>query len=197
MLGELYYKTDFLSKDECEFLKNYYKENSDKAVRSMVGFAPARVDFTHRISKSLQLDIDNQQVKNVIDKTTEVAKHINEELFLFSIDWDESIKPKNFLITEYEGTEKGFWTKHQNVNWISNANQRKLCATIVLSDPSEYEGGDFMMYFGSSKEQPTPTEMRKQGTLVVFPAFRFTQIMPVLTGIKYHMDFYWEGPYWR
>lgn len=197
MLGELYYKTDFLTTAECEALKTHYIENQDKAVRSVVGFTPSKVDFNYRISKTLPLDVANQLIRNVLEKTTEVAKQMNEELFLFSVDWDGSVKSKNVLISEYDGSEKAFWTKHQNVNWISNANQRKLCATIILSDTKEYEGGDYILYFGSTKDQPTPAQMRKQGTLIVFPAFRFTQIMPVLTGKKYHMDFHWEGPYWR
>jgi predicted 2-oxoglutarate/Fe(II)-dependent dioxygenase YbiX len=101
------------------------------------------------------------------------------------------------LVSEYDGAEKAFWTKHQSVNWISNANQRKLCATVILSDGKEYEGGDFIMYFGSSKEQPSPNDIRTKGTLIIYPAFRFTQVMPVLAGKKYHLDLYWEGPYWR
>jgi len=197
MLGELYYSTKFLTENECSILLNHYKTNEEKSVRSMIGFAPAKVDFTYRISKSLQLDIDKPEIKSIIDKITETAKHINEEVFLFSINWDESWKPKNFLISEYDGAEKAFWTKHQNVNWISNANQRKLCATVVLSDTNEYEGGDFIMYFGGTKDQPKPQEMRMRGTLVIYPAFRFTQLMPVLSGKKYHLDLYWEGPYWR
>lgn len=197
MLGELYYSPKFLTTEECDLLLNYYKSNQEKAVRSMVGFAPAKVDLNYRISKSLQLDIEKKDIRSILEKITGTAHHMNDELFLFSVDWDESWKSKNFLISEYDGAEKGFWTKHQNVNWLSNANQRKLCATVVLSDSPEYEGGDFIMYFGKATEQPKPHEMRMKGTLVIYPAFRFTQVFPVLTGKKYHLDLYWEGPYWR
>jgi predicted 2-oxoglutarate/Fe(II)-dependent dioxygenase YbiX len=145
----------------------------------------------------LPLDVQDEKILDIITKIGDTAKHMNDELFLFDIDWKESTKPKNVMISAYDGEEKGFWSKHQNVNWISNGNQRKLCATVVLNDSPEYEGGDYMLYFGGTKDQPKPTEMRAKGTLLIYPAFRFVQIMPVLSGMKYNLDLHWEGPYWR
>jgi hypothetical protein len=197
MLGELYYKNKFLSEQECDSLVQHFKDNREQAVRSTVGFAPSRIDFTYRISKSLVMDQDDEKFKPIFDEITNVAKHMNDELFFFDIDWNQSKKGKNALISEYDGTEKAFWSKHQNVNWIGNNMQRKLCASLVLSETTEYEGGDIIFYFATTKDLPKPVELRTKGILYIYPAFRFTEIFPVLSGYKYHLDMYWEGPYWR
>ena len=197
MLGEIYYKNKFLSVEQCNLFIDHFKENRESAFRTRVGFAPSKVDLSFRISKSLYVDQDDAKLSPVLDEITDVVKHMNDELFLFDVDWKQSRQNKNVSITEYDGSEKAFWSKHQNVNWIGNNMQRKLCASLVLSETTEYEGGDIMFYFATSKDLPKPIELRGQGILYVFPAFRYTEIFPVLSGHKYHLDMYWEGPYWR
>jgi hypothetical protein len=197
MLGELYYKNKFLSEEECDSLIQHFKDNREQAVRSTVGFAPSRVNLQYRISKSLVVDQEDEKFRPIFDEITNVAKHMNEELFLFDIDWNHSKKNKNCVLCEFDGTEKAFWTKHQNVNWIGNNMQRKLCATIVLSETTEYEGGDIIMYFATTKDLPKPIELRGKGILLLYPAFRYIEFFPVLSGHKYHLDMYWEGPHWR
>jgi hypothetical protein len=198
MLGEIYYKNKFLSEEDCNLLINHFNENRENAFRSRIGFAPSKVDLTSRISKTLYVDCTDPKFTQIFDEITDVAKHMNDELFLFDIDWNQSKQNKNtFVINEYDGTEKAFRSKHQNVNWIGNNLQRKLCASIVLSETTKYEGGDVVMYFGTSTEMPKPMELRTQGILYIYPAFRYTEIFPVLSGHKYHLDMYWEGPHWR
>lgn len=197
MLGEIYHQSKYLSPEQCDNLIKHFRDNRDKAIRSTVGFNPSRVDLSLRISKAMVLDANEEWFQSIYDDVTNVAKHMNEEIFLFDVDWEKSREGKNVIMSEYDGSEKAFWSKHQNVNWFSNNYQRKLCATIVLSDTTDYEGGDIIMYFGTSRDLPKPTELRSKGFLYIYPAFRATEIMPVLSGYKYHLDFYWEGPYWR
>lgn len=200
MLAEMFYQNRFLTSGECEFLIDYYKQNQDKANRGMFGYPPnQKVDFTRRICKTLLIDPNEEAVKGIVDKVFSMVKHLNEDVFLFDVDWKYNSSPnaKSAWITEYLGEEKAHWANHQNVNWISNHMQKKLCASVVLSETTKYEGGDILLNFGTTKDLPTPMELRGQGILYVYPAFRYTQINPVLTGSKYHLDFEFSGPYWR
>jgi hypothetical protein len=197
MLGEIYHQTKYLSHEQCDTIIKHFNDNRDNAIRSTVGYNPSRVDLNLRISKTMVLDPKEEWFESIYDDATNVAKHMNEEIFLFDVDWEKSKQGKNVILSEYDGSEKAFWSKHQNVNWLSNNYQRKLCASIVLSNTTDYEGGDIMMYFGSTKDLPKPVELRSKGFLYIYPAFRATEIMPVLSGHKYQLDLYWEGPYWR
>jgi hypothetical protein len=200
MLGELYYKNKFLDVSECQLLIDHFGENEKEATRGPVGYPPnATIDFQRRIDKILTIDASNEKLKPIIDKVVEISKIVNDDVFLFDIDWNHYKNPKNksIFISQYDGVDKGHWAKHQCVNWISNHMQNKLCATLVLSDTKDYEGGDILLSFATAKEQPTPTEFRTKGILYIYPAFRFTQVCPVLSGCKYHLDFRFSGPYWR
>ena len=192
MLAEMFYQNRFLTSGECDYLIDYFKQNKDKSNRGITGYPPnAKVDFSRRICSTLLPDREAEGMKTIIDKVFNI--------FLFDLDWKYNATPqsKSVWITEYLGEEKAHWANHQNVNWISNHMQKKLCASIVLSDAKDYEGGDILLNFATTKELPTPMELRSRGILYVYPAFRYTQINPVLTGSKYHLDFEFSGPYWR
>jgi hypothetical protein len=200
MLSELYYRNKFLDQSECAQLIEHFKNNKQDSVRGMVGYPPnAKVDFMKRIDNVLILDPKEEHLKSIIDKIVDVTKQVNEDIFLFDVDWEHYKDPKNksVFISEYDGSEKGHWAQHSTVNWISNYMQQKICSTLVLSETNDYEGGDILLFFGTTKDLPTPNELRARGILYIYPAFRFTQINPVLTGCKYHLDLRFSGPYWR
>jgi hypothetical protein len=197
MLGEMSFQTNYVSKEECENIIQYYKENEDKAVRSVVGYPPhTKIDLKRKISKTLRIDDkEHPLLKSTIEKISTLTMHANEFIFLFNVDWSKT----KFYIFEYDGEEKGFKTKQANVNWISNNYQNKIITTTVLSDPTDYEGGDIQLYIGKGEinDIPTPEEFRSQGITFSYPAFRFNEILPVLSGKKYHLEVQFQGPYWR
>lgn len=200
MLAEMFYQNRFLTSGECESLIEHFSLNKEKANRGTFGYPPnAKIDFNRRICKTLLVDPSDESLSPIISKVFDVVKHVNEDIFMFDIDWkyNQTQQSKSAWITEYLGEEKAHWANHQNVNWISNHMQKKLCASVVLSETTKYEGGDILLNFGTTKDLPTPTELRGQGFLYVYPAFRYTQINPVLTGSKYQLDFEFSGPYWR
>ena len=54
------------------------------------------------------------------------------------------IKQCEIQYTIYEGSKQGHYDWHHDVDWGNNSGQdRKLSITVQLSDPAEYEGGDF------------------------------------------------------
>lgn len=57
--------------------------------------------------------------------------------------------------------------------------QRKLSFSLLLSDPMDYDGGDFKIYGAS------PQVVQKEiGTLFVFPSYTEHEVTPVTKGIR-------------
>ena len=68
-------------------------------------------------------------------------------------------------------------------------NKRKLAMTVQLSDPSEYEGGDFEIWFGGKEAQIVP---REKGDVIIFPAFCMHRVRPITRGQRKCLVF-WTG----
>lgn len=70
---------------------------------------------------------------------------------------------------------------------VKTPNVRKLSATLLLSDPSEFEGGQFEFADGGIVEM-------KRGSLIVFPSFLRHQVTPVTKGMRYSAVCWVQGP---
>jgi len=68
--------------------------------------------------------------------------------------------------------------------------------TIQLSDPDEYEGGDFVFY-DSSFDHPDKELLRQKGTAFVFPSILLHGIQPVTKGVRKCLVAFIEGPAWQ
>ncbi len=67
---------------------------------------------------------------------------------------------------------------------------RKLSTTINLNLPGEYEGGNLKFDFGphtDGERYHECTEIRPQGSMVVFPSFVHHQVTPVTVGTRYSL----------
>ena len=68
--------------------------------------------------------------------------------------------------------------------------QRKISASLLLNDGSEYEGGDLTIL-------DETIETKKQGTIIVFPSFMVHQVTPVTKGVRYSAVCWMNGPKWK
>jgi PKHD-type hydroxylase len=68
--------------------------------------------------------------------------------------------------------------------------QRKISASLLLNDESEYEGGDLIILNETVKQ-------KKQGTIIVFPSFMAHQVTPVTNGVRYSAVCWMGGPKWK
>lgn len=67
---------------------------------------------------------------------------------------------------------------------------RKLSITINLNKPGEYDGGNLKFDFGphaGGKRFHEATEIRPQGSLIVFPSYVYHQVTPVTKGTRYSL----------
>ena len=94
--------------------------------------------------------------------------------------------------TEYHASEGGHYDWHHDVHWNGSTNSdRKLSITIQLSDPSEYEGGDFEF-----QECETPS-CKAKGSVLVFPSYLKHRVTPVTSGTRRSLVAWFFGPRWR
>jgi PKHD-type hydroxylase len=60
------------------------------------------------------------------------------------------------------------------------SNHRKVSITVQLSDPDDYEGGDFQIMAG-----PNPVTLSKtKGTVLLFPSYLLHRVTPVTKGTR-------------
>jgi PKHD-type hydroxylase len=95
-------------------------------------------------------------------------------------------RPEQVQLTSY-GPDS-FYGWHEDWAPLQRTpNIRKLSAVLLLSDPSDFEGGQFEF------EHHGVAEM-KRGSLIVFPSFLRHQVKPVTKGQRYSAVCWVNGP---
>ena len=95
--------------------------------------------------------------------------------------------------TIYKGTDEGFYNWHYDTFWAGETTyDRKISVIIQLSNPSDYEGGEFLLE--DQYEQPNATELKQRGTVLCFPSFLMHTVKPVTKGIRKSLVAWIEGP---
>lgn len=105
----------------------------------------------------------------------------------------------NYDILYTEGIQVGQYGEGGHYDWHADwdpfqkdgtGTQRKLSVSLFLSDPADYEGGDF-------KFRGDEVGKRSQGTIVVFPSFVEHIVEPVTKGVRYSAVTWARGPDFR
>lgn len=112
-----------------------------------------------------------------------LALEANEKLFHFDID--VVTDPIHYVIYPEDG---GHLDWHMDTG-AYGVNKRKLAMTVQLSDPSEYDGGDFEIWFGGKESMVVP---REKGDVIIFPAFCMHRVKPIIRGTRKCLVF-WTG----
>lgn len=113
-----------------------------------------------------------------------LALEANSKLFHFDIDIVTD--PIHYVIYPEDG---GHLDWHMDVGMMG-VNKRKLAMTVQLSDPGDYEGGDFEIWGGGT--DGFITLPRQKGDVVVFPTFLLHRVKPITKGQRKCLVF-WTG----
>ena len=111
----------------------------------------------------------------------------------FDWDWSEACQ-----FTEYKKGQFYDWHcdsdvepySQDHLNKEGRGKIRKLSMTLSLTDPKEYKGGDLEFDFRNTDKGSQPKtceEIRKKGSLVVFPSFVWHRVTPVTKGIRHSL----------
>ena len=156
-------------------------------------------------------EVDNEirdcKLKWLYDEPLRMAlMNIFHESNSLSFGFDISYNPTiQYTIYEGNNSEKGnYYDWHCDSQSFSETMvDRKLSMVILLSDPHEYEGGEFELSDnnqidkdGKVKIIPLP-EFKKKGDILIFPSFLNHRVKPVTSGIRKTLVSWAEGPKFR
>ena len=119
------------------------------------------------------------------------AHTANRNAFGFDISYLNDIQ-----YTTYYANKNGKYDWHHDTFWGNpTAFDRKISIVIQLSDPQDYEGGDFEI---DPQYQALPAEeIRAKGTVIAFPSFIRHRVTPVTKGVRRSLVCWVEGPKFR
>jgi PKHD-type hydroxylase len=111
----------------------------------------------------------------------------------YAAEWGYGlISQEKTQIGRYKSSDEGHYDWHMDAFTPINGIQRKLSISILLSDPSEFEGGE--LQFKGIEDRKILT---KQGSIVVFPSFIEHRVTPVTKGVRYSAVTWASGPSFR
>jgi PKHD-type hydroxylase len=105
----------------------------------------------------------------------------------------------DYDITGHENVQYGQYGPNQHYGWHTdtftlsgNPSDRKLSVVCMLSDPDEFEGGEFLMRLYNEYKPEL-----KKGTLMAFPSILEHQVLPVTKGLRKSAVIWAYGPRFR
>ena len=182
-------RENFLSEGTINSIIDYSR---DKLSAARIGLEPEfdNLDTKIRNASSCWLGIDRfdwlyQQLESQI-------KEFNWLNFKFNLHGMELMNYLEYHAGKDEVDEHGHgkYVKHIDGGFNSN---RKLTFSIQLSDPSEYEGGDLLIWEGNDPI----TVPKKKGIVVFFPSSVMHEVTPVTRGIRRSLVGWVNGPQWN
>jgi PKHD-type hydroxylase len=106
---------------------------------------------------------------------------------VFKLDIRSFTEP--FQIATYTAEAKGFYGWHVDIG-AGRLSNRKLSLVVPLTDPSEYEGGQFEVFHD---HEPAPIPM-PLGRILAFPSYVLHRVTPVTKGVRRTMAIWVSGP---
>ena len=108
----------------------------------------------------------------------------------FNID---IVEPFDIQFTEYREDQNGYYNWHHDIDWANEKMyDRKLSVVVQLTDPEEYDGGEFKF-----KSISQPEGFGKKGSVLIFPSYLEHCVTPVTKGTRHSLVTWIEGPRWR
>lgn len=152
-----------------------------------LGFDGSTVNTQYR-SSEIRWMTSEPDVSNLLWRFANAA---NRNAFGFNISYLNDIQ-----YTTYHATQNGKYDWHHDTFWGNPTSfDRKISIVIQLSDPRDYEGGDFeidLQYPALPAE-----EIRTKGAVIAFPSFIRHRVTPVTKGVRRSLVCWVEGPKFR
>jgi len=202
---------------QLEFDYWYFKETLPKLLcRDIINFAKSKNDTQFAIVAGVK-GVDKNSKKLNKRQKEKTLKTRNSKVVWLKEPWIISkilpfIKTANknagwnFVIEDCEAVQFTIYEKGQYYGWHSDCGIktdedgkiRKLSASILLNDSSEFEGGEleFCHYTKPNQEHmvlSTKKILNTTGSMVVFPSFVFHRVKPVTKGVRYSLVVWLRG----
>jgi PKHD-type hydroxylase len=157
--------------------------------------------FSHKNSRD-DASVRKTSLYFIRDKNSiaiEIVRHYmlkaNEQFFNYDIKY---MQAPQFGVYE----DGGFYGWHQDTIGAGVGEARKLSLSLVLSDPDDFEGGEFQFYnggrqlpsIGGVSGQQVMNDMKAKGSIFVFDSRDWHTVTPVTKGTRYSVVCWSMGP---
>ncbi len=152
-------------------------ENIDDRIEDAWGIRKSNVYF---------LNVYSAKYKWIYDKMVSYVNYINDINFKKTL---YGIEPMQY--TEYDSNYQGFYGTHKDEEYTTmRPLRRSLSFSVQLTDPSEFTGGDFIIYDGHKQ-----TIANKQlGSITFFDSIMQHEVKPVTSGFRRSLVGWVNGP---
>jgi len=173
--GFMYYRWEEIIKaEECNAIINEFKDSDYTEGKVKNGSQDARCASIHWVDP-----------RNLLNRAIQsFMLEANNKLFNYAMETSEILQ-----FGKYGVGGKYDW--HQDASMANEEKHRKLSTTVQLSNPEDYEGGDFQFFSGA--QEPEDLKIRKQGSVVVFDSRDWHRLTPVTKGIRYSLVLWSSG----
>jgi PKHD-type hydroxylase len=132
---------------------------------------------------------------NAIKQTLlDIGSIINYQAYQFDLYYNTQTFDVQF--TEYDSSYNGKYDWHLDAGPNQKiVGDRKLSMILQMSEPDEYEGGQFEIQTGTSTEEDFMN--LEKGTIIAFPSFMLHRITPVTKGKRHSLVTWLNGPSFR
>ena len=151
--------------------------------------------FEKRISTISWIPIEfNQQgqLHPMYQRLHQIVNNLNQTYFHFD---DVNItEPAQY--TEY--TEGGFYDWHIDCPIYDQSEpMRKISMTLLLNDPSEFEGGELELMEDNLVSVADTQAKLKQGQAIFFASFLRHRVKPITKGVRKSLVMWFTGKYFK
>lgn len=130
------------------------------------------------------------EIAHIWEKLSNMVAEVNSRYFHFDLTGFH--EPMQLGI--YTEQQQGHYDWHIDASVTDRHVPRKLSLAILLSDPSEFEGGEFQVKTVNDNVQ---TLECKKGRAWLFPSYTLHRVAPVTKGIRRSLVLWVGGPAFR
>ena len=115
----------------------------------------------------------------------------------WNFQWSHS---EEIQFTEYKNGHFYDWHSDSDDKSTRDKLCRKLSMSVSLTDPSEYEGGEFEFDYRNESEGSNIEEvirLKPRGSILVFPSYLFHRVKPVTKGTRHSLVMWTLGELWK
>lgn len=182
---EIAYFENFLTDEEINFILSVpqWAQSGEAAIGDG---ANGVVDKEKRVTTVGWMGCD-QSTQLIWGKIVDVVAKVNSQYFHY--DLTGCFEPAQLGI--YKANDTSHYTWHSDDSPTSWRVPRKLSMSLLLDDPSQFEGGELQVMY--QDEKPKSVE-QKRGRAWFFPSWMLHRVTPVTKGIRRSLVLWVGGP---
>jgi len=129
----------------------------------------------------------NKETHHIYQKITTAIWNANRQYFQFDLTGCYEMAQ----LGVYTEGDQGHYDWHTDTGLNTGNVPRKLSFALLLSDPSEFEGGELLLKVSNDKELEVE---QKKGRAWIFPSWTLHKVAPVTKGIRRSLVLWVGGP---